>query len=173
MRTLRQFWLFRLWAWITIFRPGVGGVRGKKGEGLSWFSCPQDLEQSFSVVFNLPGATWHYLEKFLIVPTGRGIWWVGTRDVLKAQDGPIQRRVTWPQIPTAGSPALDAVETAKGLQACESWKRKEDFMRRLCTEHPSLKDTWRLTYPPSSKSMKKKKTGLEFFVRFCNNWLIY
>ena len=87
--------------------------------------------------------------------------------LLRAQDGPTQQRMTWPQIPIARSPGLDAMEIAKDLQARESWKRKEDFMRRLHTEHLSLSKTPEDTYPPSSKSKKrKKKTGLEFFVQF-------
>lgn len=66
---------------------------GKKGEGLSWFSCPQDLEQSFSVVFTCQGQFGIIWRIFWSSPLGGegghpGIWWVGTRDAAEGTGWP-------------------------------------------------------------------------------------
>lgn len=146
---------------------------GKESEELYYSSCPQDLEQWFSMVFNLAG-----LGGGVFRPGGNLAWFGGIFDCRYCEErmatlasggerpGMLLRLLQPAGPPHAAKNDLDQnINSEKPRSRCNgnskglkgSWiiEKEGRVWPDGCTRSTSLKDTQRLMHPPSSKSMKK------------------
>ena len=146
--------------------------RGKKVKDFTYFPVLKiwnSHSQWFSTCQGQFGTIWR---NFWSLPLGGegghpGLWWVGTRDAAKGAGWPHTAENDLASNTNSEKPRSRCNGNSKGLTGLWILEKEGGFYEAFAHGTPlSLKDTWRLTYPPSFKSMKRKKNDLEFFVQF-------